>query len=502
MSKKRFLLLAVVLGVFVASTAMAQNTYNMLNYADFSEYVSNNSSGTVLNPEGKGDVLLFPYFDVRVVNGKAQETYFAIINEDFTDEVNHGVAAKLRFREWDKSEEVFDADIWLSKNDVWVGVLTRNAANGLTRITSPDYVITDYDSDSNGAWFVVSTPLAGGFDFFTTFVPGGSKNTRTPPTGFTSADLTNMGYFEVIGEERTVSKAVAGTAGTWGVGTTRVTRLDPFNDPYPNIDCPNSLSGYAYIVRVADGIAMGYNASAIANFTRDYLFSLFVGPGDIKPDLSDGDEGLAELEFELSKAILYHGYSIENSINAAFSLIVTLPTKHFHFGGRPNYTLGLKSVAYPEPFTGEHANYGEKIGVHIFDRNENPYEPEEGWWSPRDKPTIVLPWEVNVIGLYQSQGPSLPAIGQRNNVGFTTGGFDSGWLWLDLSIYDDALGHYVHLVEGVDTLFDHLGHYFWGYHGLPALSLALQEFSNGNVGGYYGAIFPAFYEVSWDLYEI
>ena len=33
------------------------------------------------------------------------------------------MAAKLGFREWDKSEEVFDVDIWLSRGDVWVGHL-------------------------------------------------------------------------------------------------------------------------------------------------------------------------------------------------------------------------------------------------------------------------------------------------------------------------------------------------------------------------------------------
>ena len=489
MIKKRFLLLAVVLGVFVASTAMALPS-DFLNYADLAYITrmpnSGGLSGTILNPEGKGDVLIFPYFDVRVVNGKAQETYFAIINEDFTGtgKDQKGVAAKLRFREWDKSEEVFDADIWLSRNDVWVGTLARNPVNGLTRITSQDYVITDFTSTS----FTVTTPLAGGFDFFTTFVPGGSKNTRVPPAGFTASDLTNMGYFELIGEERTYSEPSSG----------KVTRLTT-----GSIDCPNSLSGYAYIVRILDGVALGYNATAIANFVKNPSRTLFSEYGDLFPSLKDGDEGLAELEFELSKAILYHGYSIETNINAAFSLIVTLPTKHFHFGIRPNYILGSTSEASPPPFTGQHANYGEKIGVHIFDRLEHPFEPEEGWWSPRDKPTIVLPWEVNLIGLYQGSGPSLPAIGQRNNLGFSTGtpGFQTGWLWLDLSIWGDTtnLDHYVHLGSG--DFFVHLGNLFDGYHGLPAISLALQEFSNGNVGGYYGAIFPAFYEVAWDLYD-
>ena len=129
-------------------------------------------------------MLLFAaFYDVRVINGKTQETYFAIINENMVGATHRGVAAKLRFREWDKSEEVFDIDIWLSDNDVWVGVLTRNTSTGLTRITSPDYVIID-DSSTN---FTISktTAVSTGIDFFTDICPRGYlANTKSPPIWF------------------------------------------------------------------------------------------------------------------------------------------------------------------------------------------------------------------------------------------------------------------------------------------------------------------------------
>jgi hypothetical protein len=489
MSKKILIMLvAVVTGAFMASVAMAVD-YGDLGF-NTKLATSGKTAGTILNPEGKGDALLAGYYDVRVVNGKAQDTYFAIINENMDNITDNGVAAKLRFREWDKSEEVFDIDIWMSDNDVWVGVLTRNTANGLTRITSPDYVIIA----DQPTYFTVSktTVVSTGFDFFTDYVPGGTLNSVSPPSGFTSADLTNMGYFEIIGEERTHTKPSTTTA---PILVTRFTT---------GMDCLNSLSAYVYVVRVADGVALGYNAAAIANFNRQSILSLYSGPGAVSPDLSSCEDGLDQLEFELSKARVYHGYSIEDNIFGKFSQIVTFPTKHFHFEKhtpkRLDYTICTSvnaiCVTIGAPFTGAYANYGEEIAPTIYDRDENPYKPESGFWSPRTTPTISLPFEVNVIGLYKSSPPSVPLLGIRDNVAFTTGGFQTGWMWIDLYHNTSAVGVHSALSRS-DPHFGHLGNSFSGYTGMPALSLALQEFSNGNVGGWYGVIFPSFYRLDW-----
>jgi len=481
MSKKLLIMLvAIVTGAFMASVAMAID-YGELGF--FTRRLPDKTAGTIVNPEGKGDVLLAAYYDVRIVDGKAQDTYFAIINENMDATLRGGVAAKLRFREWDKSEEVFDIDIWLSTDDVWVGVLTRNDANGLTRITSPDYVIID----DTGTTFTISktTAVSTGFDFVTDFAPGGSSNNVNPPSGFTSADLTNMGYFEIIGEEKTYSKPSTTTA------PILVTRLATL------WDCPNSLSAYVYIVRVEDGVSLGYNATAIANFSRQEIVKLYVGPGDARPDLqADAEDGLDQLEFELSKSRVYHGYSIETGIAAQFSLIITLPTKHFHFDKhfptRLDYTILPTFLG--RPFTGSTANFGEVIDATIFNRDEVPFSPEEGFHSPRTTPTISLPWEVNIIGLYSGTPPDVPLSGERNNVGFTTGGFVSGWIWIDL--YNGVHFAYPY----TDPIFGHLGTPFLtGYTGMPALGLALQEFANESVGGAYGVIFPAYYEVDWLL---
>ncbi len=495
--KKRIwlMILSMTIGVFVAfgigpmaSAVDAQSSSQ--NFADLSADLSF-GSGLVLNPEGKGDVLIFPYYDVRNIGTKAQQTLFAIINQtpssDCAFSTKNGVAAKIRFREFDKSEEVFDADIWLSCNDVWVGALTRNTATGLTTLTSPDLVIsapTGPGCPTTGSpTFTVSALLSSGVDFFT------DKVTNTPPAGLTKADLTNMGYIEVIGEERTFSKVAGGKV-------TRITTENP--------DALNTLTGYAFVV---DGASIGYNATAIANFRTDG-FCLFFGAGSTDPQLTAAQDGLAQLEFQLSKANISHGYSIESSIAGKFSMVVTFPTKHFHFEGKPHYSL-IDDPSIAPPFTGETSNFGENATAKVFDRLEAVCSPELSPFSPRTTSEFFLPHEVTVMGVYKGSAPSLPAVGERNTfplvIPTACSGFDTGWIWIDLTRgVNDPPGpsHFAICSEQLECNLSDFNFFDWGfseYDGLPVIAMGLQEFSNGAVGGFYGDLFPAFYDVDWVL---
>ncbi len=446
------------------------------------------TAGTILNPEGRGDVLIFPYYDVREVYGKGQNTLFTIINDDSdceASECNAGMAARLRFREASKGEEVFSTDIWLSRGDVWVGVITHDASVSLpygARIMSPDWVITG----SSGDAFVLGTPFNNGYDFPNTFyVPAGSSNL--------------MGYFEVIGQERTYDR---GTSAQMGSQVTRLTG---------NADAPNHLMGTAYIVRVADGLSFAYNATAVANFSRN-KGSLFSGPNSPSPTLMDCEDTLDQLEFPLSKKEVFAGYSVEDSIGAKFSLIITFPTKNFHFCGKPDYTLkGDPSAScaptYPlgSPFNPTLVSWvgygyftagsgaGEQIDLTLFDRDQyraGPIPPCFLSACPLPIPP-GLPWGLNMIGLYPGVG-AIPGQGFRDNVAFYTGVFQSGFI----GIIFPGTGHIQPLNPKI-TKFQHFDMPFGAYEGMPVIGVALQEFQNSNVGGFYGDTWDVFYKTKW-----
>ena len=63
-----------------------------------------------LNPDGLGQVLLYPYY---TVNG-GQQTVLSVINTTAV-----GKAVKVRFLEGYNSREVLDFNLFLSEFDVW-----------------------------------------------------------------------------------------------------------------------------------------------------------------------------------------------------------------------------------------------------------------------------------------------------------------------------------------------------------------------------------------------
>jgi len=458
------------------------------------------TAGLIVNPEGKGDALIFPYYDVRPVNGKAQTTLFMIINEAATgvgtgngsgEGADVGIIARIGFREWDKSIEVLDFSIYLSEDDVWVGQLTLNPVTGVTNIKSPDWIVVDASS----SLFY----LAKAFDFTTSgqdFLP--SNINYTPPAGVTKADLTKMGYFEVIGQTATDKKASSASGTSPNTGqpyTATVART--------NTDCPNNLMGQGYLLRVSDGVAMGYNATALANFSVNQG-SLFFGVASDQPTLGNAEDTLDQVEFALSKEDIFSTYEISPTIGATASLLVMFPTKHFHYN---NESTGCRTriPGSNNPFEASCENGGEEIQATIWDRDEHKKTIQTGFVSPQppgDK--VSLPYEVNIIGFYTACPTAVGSFygAGRDNICFPTGTFLDGWAWIWFA--DTLTTSSPEPKTAFPVLIDFyqfFGNLFDEYEGLPTLALQIQEFFNGNAGGYYGDMEPAWYEVEWYLVE-
>ena len=76
--------------------------------------IANISNAVNLNPDGLGEVLIYPFY---TVNG-GNDTLLSVVNT--TDSVK---AVKVRFVESKNSREVLDFNLYLSPYDVWTGAV-------------------------------------------------------------------------------------------------------------------------------------------------------------------------------------------------------------------------------------------------------------------------------------------------------------------------------------------------------------------------------------------
>jgi len=142
-------------------------------------------SAVNLNPDGLGEVLLYPYYTTNDDN----TTLVTVVNT-----TGEAKAVKVRFMEGFNSREVLDFNLYLSEYDVWVAAIADGAAfggdAGTATLFVPDtsctvpYIYGDsYDED-----------LEGGVQEFLPYAYTGDYEDGGP----TDLSRTTEGYFEII----------------------------------------------------------------------------------------------------------------------------------------------------------------------------------------------------------------------------------------------------------------------------------------------------------------
>ena len=151
-------------------------------------------------PNGKGDLLIFPWYFAYPGGYTTKITVTNTSN-------SQSVVAKVVYRTFNWSYEVLDHLIILSPNDVWTGTLIN--VNGVARLQSTDDSILRrqpsglaVDEDFGNFPPYVDVPL----------MPPGCPALAAPPANY-SADENTMGYIEVIeAAARTENVATTGYA--------------------------------------------------------------------------------------------------------------------------------------------------------------------------------------------------------------------------------------------------------------------------------------------------
>lgn len=474
--------------------------------------IANLASAVNINPDGLGQVLIYPYYTVNASGaGGNLTTLFSVVNT--TDE---GKAIKVRFVEGYNSREVRDFHVYLSPYDVWTAALFKLPGQEQANLLTDDNSCTAPDIKGSTLPPLQQLPLPDGRSYlpFTNALFSGG-NADGGPTGL---ERTREGHFEII-EMGTVIDAtensltnithIAGVPKNCGaiVGAWRASPPGYWIvDPNTDIEAPTGgLFGSALLVDVANGVSAGYNADAIDGFISNGVDNLHQPPGNTSPSLANiggSDPTATAYVFDNGSLIqatygagfgrkidavsalfmhdnIFNEYSLGGGASATTDWVVTFPTKNFYVD------LPVALAPFVEEFPG---NGESKVQVGLF-----PYDREEGrpgactgsdvdnpncgvCFSPCDpgESTVpVLRYEAQVIS-FQTAAEFLadstsPVLGSElaSNVDVQADSLSVGWMRIALNPTTES-----HLLSASSE-----GEVF---EGLPATGFAISNYVNAN----------------------
>lgn len=309
-----------------------------------------------LNPDGTGQVLLFPYYTTR--NGN--QTIITLVNR-----TNRPKALNVRLSEARNGRATLNFNVYLSARDTWTGVLfyidDTRPANLIATDPSCTYpqLIDEALMDGRGYAPLLEYEYTGQHD----------------DAGPDDYDRISEGMITVIETGNLVpssdlAKAIApNSAGApTNCGTIRTAWTSGVWAAQPQTDLTNptgGISGEAMILNVGVGTVMGFSATALDDFRVDPA-DLPAGsratvvshahPNHLRPTLADAlsDPAAAvakatidlqyrrmDLEFPATRAIdavsavlmsntISANYSADRAAGATTEWVVTFPTKPFY----------------------------------------------------------------------------------------------------------------------------------------------------------------------------
>ena len=423
-----------------------------------------------LNPDGLGQVLIYPYYSARGGN----DTLISLVNT-----TSAAKSVKVRFLEGLNSREVLDFNLYLSPFDVWTAAVTE-IEEGV-----PGLVTTD--SSCTVPYFFGEGDGVGVQDF----LPFGFQG-LVDDDGPQELERVASGYLEVIemgtlvdseiaiptGEDDedgaeilfTPNSATAVTHDETGMPADCQQLVDawsfsfqpgvgPSVDPAVNYfsalggsvdhEAPTGgLFGGASLINVPEGTMFSYNATALANFATTINHS---APGSLNPDLNNGvsvsnvllegvgagpavdtqtwGQPVEAVSAVLTREAILNEFVVAGGAGARSEWVVTFPTKRFYVD--EPFALGTFGESAPvAPFTTAWgAEFEERLdedGEPVLDDEgeviEDPirstaracedvsrqfWNREEGPIDP-DAPIFQIPPRVSPPPLFPGPPPTTP----------------------------------------------------------------------------------------------
>ena len=386
-----------------------------------------------INPDGLGQVLIFPYYTVRA----GQFTAISIVNTQ-----NNTKIVKVRFLEGKNSREVLDFNLFMSPNDVWTGavVATSDGAKVISNDNScvaPSDLFAETRRDGLGVQFL---------NEFKNYEYTGNSATGTVDNAtMNTLDRTREGYFEVIEMSVIDDNAITGDAMTAGNTAPTVTAFIKHNSAGVPANCTaldnfdgnsgaatrfqniggvgvfnqpprGGLAGRASIINSATGSNYTFSPTALDAWSTA---SSYTASGSTSPKLTDAipntsniftAAGVVTATWGAVPGGAVAGLLMRNTVQNEFILdagtqsstdwIVTFPTKRYQIAVGPG-------AAAAGPFANNFHNTTndgscDSYGVSVFNREELPPSGGSTLIQPSPQPVITvfgnqLCWEANVV---------------------------------------------------------------------------------------------------------
>ncbi len=442
------------------------------------------ANAVVLNPDGLGQVLLYPYFTTQA----HQQTLISVVN---TTSISKAV--KVRFLEGHNSREVLDFNLYLSPFDVWTSTVFKKsdaslAGDGAAILTSDQSCTAPTKDQWTGT--VGGNPYQEFFNY--------QYNGTNADTGPTGDSRTLEGHLELISMADIVPGSNLDQAVTHVAGVpddcdyaASIIASDP--DLLPPT---GGLFGAGAIVNGAQGTFYTYNADAIDGFT---VTALFYGTSSLFPSLAQANTSpidatayvfnngqLITSNYTLANAVdavsavfaqnaIFNEYNVDSAAGSNTDWVVTFPTKRFYVDpaiiGAANPAIAPFSFRFGQNVTGNGLGLScTQIGISQWDREEGHPTVTVGFSPPPPgQPASSLCKESNVISfLNVSSAPSASGVLGSTLVTNVKPFAKTGWMRLDL----DPAGQPHAMRPSVDLDV---------YHGLPATGFEAVNYVNGNV---------------------
>ncbi len=451
--------------------------------------IANMASAVNLNPDGLGQVLLYPYY---TVNG-GQTTLLSVVNTAAV-----GKAVKVRFLEGYNSREVLDFNLFLSPFDVWTADIfaLSDLSSGLG--TGAGIFTTDNSCTAP----VLAESNAGGHNYvaFRTYTFSGTNS----DTGPTDASRTREGHFEMI----TMADIVGGS--DLSVDTTHVNGVPPGCGTFA--DGPNTpaeldfeadevyttptsgLFGSAEVVQTSNGTYYTYNADALDGFSATTLVqptsSLTPSLAQVNPAVSyvfddgvlltspytgTGDEAIDAVSSVFMASNVYNEYEA-NAAGNGTDWVLTFPTKRFYVDSTITFTSSPIAPFEEEFGANEPGLSCTVVGIVNYDREERTLQATGCGFSPcpPGQPPSSICHETNVITFNATGTASvLDSTLTSNIVPIGT----AGWAALNLDPNPGASTGFFGTVDGPHNL--HLATNGNQFHGLPITGFQATNFVVG-----------------------